>query len=227
MSDKKEEKHHPAYGLIGWSRVQGHLPLYRSVVDTGHQIAVRISEGYMFAEGVGGDEHHMDGKRIVEVRMSESQFAAFICTPNQGVGIPCTITDRVVGGEYKRMPTVPAETKASKRLKEEGQRAAERQKKYAVEAVAQIRALVGNKLGKKGTEELGRLLDRIGDTTTANIEYAAKCLGEHAEKLTQNIQQEVEATIQARLHQLGIEAAIGLGLATKSAIQAIENKEEG
>jgi len=97
---------HESHGLIGISRIQGRTPLFGSPVAPYNFIELRIHEGQRH-HGLGGDRFH-DGKIVCTLRMSETQFAQMITTPNQGTGVPCTLQYRHTEG-FKKLDDPPAE----------------------------------------------------------------------------------------------------------------------
>ena len=95
MKNGKETKH-PAFGVIGVGRVSGHTRLFGSDFTHHNYISLRIStaktiESYGVKTSVHSDE------QIVEVCLSEVQFARMITSLNMGEGTPCTL-------EYVQMP---------------------------------------------------------------------------------------------------------------------------
>jgi hypothetical protein len=111
--DAKRETH-PAYGLIGISRwtaggarSRGAYRLFGSSVDNHSGISLEIKRAEVYHDL--GSDHYFDLGNIIEVEMSESQFATMITTMNSGPGTPCTI--RAVDGKpVEKLPNVPMET---------------------------------------------------------------------------------------------------------------------
>jgi hypothetical protein len=97
---------HESHGLIGISRCSGRVPLFGSPVAPYNFIELRIHEGIRY-HGLGHDRFH-DGKMVCTLRMSETQFAQMITTPNQGVGVPCTLKYRHTEG-FKKLDDPPTE----------------------------------------------------------------------------------------------------------------------
>lgn len=96
-----ERKEHESYGLISLSRISGRgEPLFGSSIRHSEVLRLRISRGVMNRD-LSRDWYH-ERDDIVEVDMSNSQFAEFVTTHNRGCGIPCTI--RYVNGERVEDP---------------------------------------------------------------------------------------------------------------------------
>lgn len=103
MADEKDKKH-PSYGVVNVSRVSAGPPghrLFDSPFRHQHFITITIGEAYKYRslheDKVGGT-----GKEFITVAMSEVQYARMLSSPNQGVGVPCTITD--FGGKHLAEP---------------------------------------------------------------------------------------------------------------------------
>lgn len=92
---------HPAFGQIGVSRCQGGAVLYGSdfVHHAFMELTIRQSELH---RTVARDWHHGHSD-LLTVRMSESQWAAMLSSPNVGTGTPCTI----IHDQHRRMPGIP------------------------------------------------------------------------------------------------------------------------
>ena len=84
-----EKNTHPAWGVIQISRVNGQTYLFDSDFLHHNYIVLRICT----ARKISDDIHSniMDDKQIVEVSMSETQFARMISSLNMGCGTPCTL----------------------------------------------------------------------------------------------------------------------------------------
>lgn len=82
---------HPAFGIIGLSRVSstGHR-LFGSDFNHHSYVTLRISQGHMVRSDLHYNRHHADAS-VIEVAMTESQFASMIASFGVGDGVPCTI----------------------------------------------------------------------------------------------------------------------------------------
>lgn len=87
VSDYSES--HPSFGTIGINRVSGRSSLFQSDTVHQHYIALRIHEAERVVDGVR--ENVFARRRLVEVNLTEAQFAQMITQPNVGDGVPCTI----------------------------------------------------------------------------------------------------------------------------------------
>ena len=90
FGNKRTTYSHPAFGQIGVSRVQGgNGTLYGSDFRHHGYVVVRIAHSTMQRD-LSRDWYHA-GKQIIEVALSESQWATMVSSLNMGEGVPCTI----------------------------------------------------------------------------------------------------------------------------------------
>ena len=99
----KETLEHPSFGTVQLSRVTARpgVPLFSSPMRHGAYIALRVTEASK-ERGLGRDWIH-PGETVVEVLLSQHQWAEFVSSFGIGEGVPCTISR--VGREA--MPPVP------------------------------------------------------------------------------------------------------------------------
>lgn len=183
---------HPAWGLIGANRVSSTpgAPLFDSDLLHGHYVMVRIQHAQrkrsLARDWLFGRKH------IVEIAMSEAQWASFVSTMNVGDGVPCTIES--IGKE--RVPEVSHEPRLAVSMDEVEGAAAK-----AMEAIQEKFAAYQK---NKTAANLRSLGITIGNATP-NITFAASSLTEHAENVVQRARADIEAMVVAKAEQLGIE----------------------
>lgn len=93
---------HPAFAQIAVHRVSGRTNLYDS--DFGHNAFVTISVRRSELHRSLSQDWHMADSELIEVAMSESQWATFVSSINMGSGVPCTL--QALNG--KEVPGLPA-----------------------------------------------------------------------------------------------------------------------
>src|SRR5262245_60626587 len=93
---------HPAYGQIGASRVSGQTFLYGT--DFAHQnyIIIEISRSELH-RGLSND-WPFGRDKLIELALSEAQWATFVSSLNCGQGVQCTLTDF----NRESIPQIPA-----------------------------------------------------------------------------------------------------------------------
>lgn len=101
LSDDSKRYDHPAFGQIGASRVQGTRVLYGSDFLHQHFVTITISRSQLNRDL--SRDWHFGGKELIEVHLSEAQWATFVSSMNVGSGVPCTI-DHVLGEDMADLP---------------------------------------------------------------------------------------------------------------------------
>src|SRR5690606_19504838 len=81
---------HPSYGSIHLGRVSGSAKLFMSPFRHNGFISISISRAKR-VRNLANDRLHGELRKLVEVLMSEAQFAHFITSMFDGSGTPCTI----------------------------------------------------------------------------------------------------------------------------------------
>lgn len=195
--DANGDERHPAFGLIGASRGQ-YGPVGATLFDSDirhrHTVTVRISTATRHRD-LSHDWHHADRRGgVVEVELSEAQWASFVSSMNIGDGVPCTIRRREAGD----LPALPYEPRLAQSM-DEVRGAADRM----LEKVREAFAAVEEKPTKANIRALGIALQN----TTPNVTYAAETLNEHAENVVQRARADIEAMVLAKATQLGLDPA--------------------
>ncbi len=205
---------HPSFGMIGVCRTQGHARLFGSpLTHHNNYVTLRIKTAERCKSGHGYD-FYFGRKDLIEVALSEAQFAQMITSWNSGDGVPCTIG--WLPGEGT-MPTWPDEDQVSDmaRVREEfRERIAEVQKKFEVsqrlvEAILEKKAAL-TKVEKEsvrfGLVALQRLLEDTGP-------FMAGQFVEVTEKTVQKAMTEIDAFASKVIRQTGLDALQDMKLA--------------
>lgn len=97
---------HPAYGQIGASRATGNTTLYGSDFVHHQYVTIQISRSQLHRDL--SHDWEFAREQLIEVKLSEAQWATFVSSMNSGSGVPCTLDH--VGRE--RMPDIPLRREA-------------------------------------------------------------------------------------------------------------------
>jgi len=159
----KEDHHgksyeHPAFGQIRASRVSGHAVLYGS--DFVHQGFVTITISTSQLQRTLAREWYFGKSEVIEVALSEAQWATFVSSMNMGSGVPCTIERQAGVGLIPGLPP-PAPTQ---NFKADVHKAAAEALEAARTALVLTVAFLGRDNGT----------DRIEHTTEQIIDVCAK-----------------------------------------------------
>lgn len=194
--NKYDREVHPAWGLIGASRVQTSPPgaaLFDSDIRHGHTVIVRV--GTASRTRSLHHDHHMRDQEFLEVEMSEAQWASFVSSMNTGDGVPCTIRRRE---DQIAIPGVPFEPRFEQSMDEV--------RNAANEALAKIKEAF-KVVEEKPTKANIKTLRYAIENTPANLAFAGKSLTEHAENVVQKSRADVEAMVLGEARRLGIDPA--------------------
>lgn len=191
---------HPAWATIGAYRGQS-TGTYLFDSDVKHQNTVTIR---LYEANRKRDLHHdwiHGGKEIMEVELSEAQWASFVSAMNSGSGVPCTLRYTKEGGYTDDFPHVArlGETMAETHAAAQGAFDDIREAFAAYEALP-------NSPAKAKREALNTLRARI-ENAVPNVDYAGKVLIEHAEDVVQKSKADIEAFVVQKAAQLGLDPA--------------------
>lgn len=187
---------HPAFAQIHASRVSqggGGKVLYGSEFLHAHYVTIRI-ETSRVKRAVASD-HYSPDQSVVEVALSEAQWATFVSSMNHGSGTPCTLTWQAGEGYLPRLP--------SPRLEREQITADVKERlDRAVEALKEVKAHCKTKAANEAADAAIREI-------TANLPWVMKQFDEHTEKVIEKAKIEVEAYLSNAISRAGLEALQG------------------
>lgn len=193
---------HPAYGSISASRVSTNPPktLFDSEIRHTHYVTLRINRASIKRD-LNHNWIHPDITPLIEVAMSEAQWASFISSMNTS-GSSCTITStgtehNVPGLEFR--PVLAQSLAEVRGAAQEAFQEIER----ASEEYAQVLATGTAKEKREALRDLQRAIAH----GPANMKFAAESLNEHAENVVQKARADVEAMVVTEAHRLGISVA--------------------
>lgn len=193
---------HPAFGLIGASRVSVSPPgsvLFDSDVKHGHTVIVRIRTAGRRRDNKYDWIHGRE--ELIEVEMSEAQWASLVSSMNSGNGTPCTIRRREDG---ETTPSIPYAPRLAHSLDETRDAAHEAFDEIKEAMAAYELALLNKAPAAERNEALRTLRARISNAVP-NVEYAGQRLVDHTEDVITKARYDVEAFVIAKAKQLGIE----------------------
>lgn len=191
-TDDQGYDQHPAWGVIGVGRVQGSsAALFDSEIQHQHYMVLRIRQARRKRD-LNRDWIHGDIRPIIEVAMSEAQWAAFVSSAGKGDGTPCTI--QFANGE--RTPELPHDPRLAESL-EEVREAGNK----AIEKIREAFKKVEEKPNKGNIRNLGIMIGHL----PANMHFAAESLAEAAEEVVTKARADIEAFAQSAAERRGLE----------------------
>jgi hypothetical protein len=189
------KREHPAFGMIGATRFTGATGnLFASPIKHNAGVMIRLVEAYEQGNEYG--RRQFGGKHIVEVTLSEAQWASFVTAMNVGSGVPCTISYRQTG-EFVRVPGIDDDHPHVKRAADIKDKA-KKDLALLTEFATKFRELLER--GKAPTKgELRALYDKYilhaVDHAPGNYEFLANIVTEHMEETLTAARAEIEGYV--------------------------------
>ena len=196
-----EPETHPSYGQVQVSRVSGHTSLFGSPFK--HQHYMTLSIGRSSRQRSHGHDWHFGGNRgeLVEVALSEAQWAHMVSSVGMGGGVPCTL--QYVGGQ--RQDPCPEQAEVE-RFHEDIERDAQQAMKFMAVAMDKMKALIDDKApSKEKRKEVLEALSTAQRKMSDAAPFMVKQLAEHMEKVVLAAKTEVESYVHATIVESGIQ----------------------
>lgn len=193
---------HPAFGQIGASRVSGDTTLYGSDFIHHHFVKISINRSQLNRDL--SRDWEFAREELVEVWLSEAQWASFVCSMNVGMGVPCTL-NRVMG---ERMPAIPLrkqENVVRRELKETIAEAA----LTIQQTIDSINGELGTALSDKKKRAILEHLNRLERVMSDHLPFAARSFEKLMEKTVEKAKVEVNAYMQNAVVRAGLEVLGG------------------
>lgn len=211
--DRGTKATHPAFGQIAAHRVQGgHRSLYGS--DFAHHATMVITISRSELNRDLSRDWHYAREELIEVELSEAQWATFVSAPNVGSGPPCTI--RHIGME--RVPLLPDPADRGDQFRGEFKETLE----DGLDSLKAILARLDEMgLPKGKASEIAQAIKASIRELSANLPFVEKQFGEHVEDTVERAKQEIHGYMQGVIHRAGVKA-----LSERDMPLAIENKPE-
>lgn len=209
-SEHRTTTTHPAYAQIHASRVNGMVDLYGSDFTHHQFITVSIRRSSLDRD-LSNDWVH-PGEELIEVQMSEAQWAAFVSSLNMGGGVQCTL-NHFDGNGVPQLPRPKSrQDQFSKEMKQTFADAAKelRDLKQTIESMG---------LPKGKTNTILDSLNKVGASFTSSAPFVAEQFGEHMEEVVEGVKAEAHGYMTNLLLRAGLDA-----LATQLPL-ALENKD--
>lgn len=227
MENDKKEKH-PAHAVISISRTSGLTHLFRSDFNHHNWISMTISTAHEY-EGYGVDSRVMSENEIIEVWMSEAQFARMITTPNMGGGTPCTLHAIRVPESLKEFDGMLPQVKVEDVRKTHKDKI----KEVVTERLDRLDALEAQLRGwreakhRPTMKELDEVVSNLSSLHLAgNFAYLQQVLEEKMEQTIEEGRTEIEAHIAQLAKQVGLDTIKQAQLPDLPHQKTIEQKNE-
>lgn len=195
---------HPAFGQILASRVSATpgAVLYGSDFRHHHFMTIRIKRSELH-RNLSKDWYH-SREELIEVALSEAQWATFVSSPNSGDGVPCTI-EQLSGTS---LPSIPLRKQEDEHKKEANSKLAEAASRVQ-EAIDEIEGEIGKSLSGAKKKQILESLHRLRRDMEDSLPFVAESLGKHMEKTVERAKIEVNAYIESTVRRAGWAALTG------------------
>jgi hypothetical protein len=203
-SDSRET--HPAYATIGAHRVSSTPGAVLFQSDFTHQHYMTISIHRAVLDRGLSNDHVFARNELIEVGLSEAQWATFVSTVNMGMGVPCTLM-RYAGDEGFFVPRIiPDQTRV-----EQSKAEVDATVTKGLAALDDLRAAVNTSgLSQKAKRDLDHKIRVAEAALGGGAQWVAKQFDEHMEKTVERAKIEVEAYLTSAVQRAGLQA-LGAG----------------
>lgn len=198
--NERGDESHPSWGTVTIHRISGDAVLFDSVAKHQHFIGLSIRPATRL-RNLNQYWIHSSPKEIIEIFLTESQFARMLSSAGDGGGVPCTIS-RLQG---EMIPSPPMDAIGSK-YKEE----VEDSTRQATEALREVekmleQLLAGKTVKKSQVKELASIVRAACMTVDDHLPFLVGQVEEKLEEVVNEAKTNIDAFLQFRAQQLGIE----------------------
>lgn len=199
-SDSKKYTH-PAFGQISASRVGSQPGVTMYGTDFRHQnyISIRVHRSELNRDL--SRDWPFARETLLELRMSEAQWATFVSSLNTGGGTQCTL--EFVDGEY--MPDIPMRKQQDVARKELGNRVRELAG-LVRQTIDEINGELGRSVSGVKKEAMMRHLEKLEREVRSNLPFMEESFARQMEKSVEHAKVEVNAYIHGAVQRAGLDA---------------------
>jgi len=199
---KEQSMKHESFGQISFSRCNGSERFYGSEIQQDNYIQLKISLSEKNMDLTC--ERYYPYERLVQIRLTSSQFAELITSLNNGSGVPCTL--EYLPGDIKKRVLPVLESRKEFIHKQFKQRM-----KGFSQTLKDVQSRVLHTINKKtlSKEDVRQLTNDVSYMTTeieSNIPFFSECFQETMDKVVIEAKTEVENAIQHKINVLGTDA---------------------
>lgn len=194
---------HPSWGKINVTRVSGQTNLFRSSLQHQHFISLSISRAKVVESG-GAHDFLMGGEELIEVYMSETQFARMITSIGMGEGSPCTINRH----NNERVEDCPSQDRKQFVIDSHNEHIEDHEAKVR-ELLGQLQRMLSDK-HRPTLKELAQIIHELSCYTgnfKSSHKYFRNQFVEEVESILDDAKTEIEAHILHSAGKLGIDKA--------------------
>ncbi|QBX06535.1 hypothetical protein H1O16_gp122 [Burkholderia phage BcepSaruman] len=192
---------HPAFAQIAITRRSGTQYLYGSDFEHQHSISLTINMSKQYRRYAEDQHTQSHTGQLIEIVMSEAQFASLMSSMGLGNGVPCTLT-RYNG---QSIPQIPHIAEVAPKFRADT-------RKYAQNALDALDVLAEKleeaKLSSKQRDELLGHVESARMNVKSNLNFVLRQFGEYIENTLSKAKTEITSYAQAALTRLGLATAL-------------------
>lgn len=202
--EEDEPETHPSYATVNVSRVQGSASLFMSPFTHQHYMTLSIGRATRY-RGLSNDRVFGGMSELIQVALSEAQWAKMVSSAGNGSGTPATLT-RLGGSLVQECP----QQADLHRFHDDVQKRMDKAAEAITAAVEKAEALLASKSATKGEREalLGEIR-KAKNQMTDGMPFVIKQLEERMEHIVTEGKIEIENFAQRTVHQMGLQAVAG------------------
>lgn len=193
---------HPSFGMISVSRVSGRTNLFGSDFEHQNYVVITINDADLHRDL--SRDWVFPRKQVIEVAMSEAQWATFVSSFNSG-GVPCTQTWTREQGILPRLPKPKSRTGIFKREIEDDL-------VEALSALDDLSAAIAagtSGISKKKQDALNCHIRTARSKLTSAIPFVVEQFNEHMEEGIEKAKVEIHSYANQLFQRAGVEALAG------------------
>ena len=202
-----DKETHPSFGVITISRVNGNDYLFDSLMKHHSYIRLCISPAEIRNSDIGVQYIGPSASSLIEINMSESQFARAITAFGHADGTPCTITR--LHGEILERPTI-------KDVKKSYRDALQKTVEKSLEGFDRLSRMVADFIGRKErptlaqTREVFKVISLVKQQLTDKAPFIHSMFEEAMENVVADAKTDIEGHINCIVQKLGIDSLASL-----------------
>lgn len=205
-SMEREVFKHPAFGMIGFSRISGEEnTLFGSSIKHNDRIVMRLKHGEQNRH-LHNDWYYGSGL-ITEIEMSYSQFAECISALNVGDGVPCTIRFTEKDG---KIPYIKENNLKREQFRNEFSDTILKAMEHVQDQINEIQKSLDDKksLGVKDRKEIISKLQQVKYNIGSNLDFCVEQFDEQMDKTALEVKGEIEAFCQNKINSIAQAALV-------------------
>ena len=199
MRQNAEKYEHESQGIIKLSKVSSSKPvhLFGSRVPHNTNVRLTIQNGVLY-RGLNRDTYSSSGKSIVEVEMSELQFAELITSIGYGDGVPVTL--RKINGTQLQEPVYESEMETfSNEFKREMHELTKVVKTLTTDTKERLKD--SKPLNKSEREDIISALEGVERLIGANLPFMERSFNENMMRTMQEVKMSIKSLVQTDTSQ--------------------------